>query len=60
MTTAQAPSRFDEALIELVVRTGQGLPRGTAAAACDAWAELADAGVLVVIGPGTTRSRKFM
>jgi branched-chain amino acid transport system substrate-binding protein len=54
--------RFDEAVqaaevdrpIELVVRTGQGLPRGTAAAVCDAWTELADAGVLVVIGPGIT------
>jgi branched-chain amino acid transport system substrate-binding protein len=54
--------RFDEALaagevdrpIELVVRTGAGLPRGTAAAVCDAWTELADAGVLVIIGPGIT------
>jgi ABC-type branched-subunit amino acid transport system substrate-binding protein len=54
--------RFDEALeagevdrpIELVVRSGRGLPRGTAKAVCDAWTELADDGVLVIIGPGIT------
>jgi ABC-type branched-subunit amino acid transport system substrate-binding protein len=54
--------RFDEALeagevdrpIELVVRSGRGLPRGTAQAVCDAWTELADAGVLLIIGPGIT------
>ncbi len=54
--------RFDEALesgeldrpVELVVRRGRGLPHGTAKAVCDAWNELADEGVLVVIGPGIT------
>jgi branched-chain amino acid transport system substrate-binding protein len=54
--------RFDEAVaaaevdrpIELVVRTGLGLPRGTAKAVCDAWTELADSGALVIIGPGVT------
>ncbi len=54
--------RFDEALavgevdrpIELIVRTGRGLPSGTAKAVQDAWRELADEGVLVIIGPGIT------
>jgi ABC-type branched-subunit amino acid transport system substrate-binding protein len=54
--------RFDEAVentevdrpIELVVRSGVGLPRGTAKAVCDAWTQLDDAGVLVIIGPGIT------
>lgn len=54
--------RFDEATergeldrrVELVVRHGQGLPSGTAKAVCDAWDELADEGVLVIIGPGIT------
>jgi branched-chain amino acid transport system substrate-binding protein len=54
--------RFDEALeagevdrpIELVVRTGRGLPHGTAKAVRDAWAALADEGVLAIIGPGIT------
>ncbi|MGE9809462.1 ABC transporter substrate-binding protein [Janibacter sp. G1551] len=54
--------RFDEALadgevdrpIELVVRRGRGLPRGTALAVQSAWTELADAGCLVVLGPGIT------
>ena len=53
--------RFDEAVtaaevdrpIELVVRTGLGLPRGTAKAVCGAWTELADSGALVIIGPGS-------
>src|SRR5215468_2675228 len=42
--------RFDEAVentevdrpIELVVRSGVGLPRGTAKAVCDAWTQLDD------------------
>lgn len=54
--------RFDEALaagevdrpIELVVRQGLGLPRGTAKAVSDAWESLADEGVLVILGPGIT------
>src|SRR5579859_49503 len=54
--------RFDEAEaagevdrpIELVVRTGRGLPHGTAQAVREAWAELADDGALVIIGPGIT------
>jgi branched-chain amino acid transport system substrate-binding protein len=54
--------RFDEAAaagevdrpIELVVRSGRGLPQGTAKAVRDAWDELADDGVLVIIGPGIT------
>jgi branched-chain amino acid transport system substrate-binding protein len=54
--------RFDEAIaaaeidrpIELVVRSGFGLPRGTSAAVCGAWTNLADGGVLAIIGPGIT------
>jgi ABC-type branched-subunit amino acid transport system substrate-binding protein len=54
--------RFDEAYesgevdrpIDLIVSRGRGLPHGTAKAVCDAWRELADAGVLVIIGPGIT------
>ena len=54
--------RFDEAEaagevdrpIELVVRSGRGLPQGTAKAVTDAWTALADDGVLLVIGPGIT------
>jgi ABC-type branched-subunit amino acid transport system substrate-binding protein len=54
--------RFDEATaagevdrpVELVVRTGRGLPAGTAKAVRDAWEELADDGVLAIIGPGIT------
>jgi ABC-type branched-subunit amino acid transport system substrate-binding protein len=54
--------RFEEALrdeeldrpIELVVRTGRGLPHGTAHAVGEAWTELADEGVLVILGPGIT------
>jgi len=54
--------RFDEAVeegeldrpIELIVRTGRGLPYGTAKAVEDAWHELVNAGVLVVVGPGIT------
>lgn len=54
--------RFDEALangevdrpIELVVRSGLGLPSGTAKAVTDAWNALADDGVLAIIGPGIT------
>jgi branched-chain amino acid transport system substrate-binding protein len=40
--------------IELIVRTGRGLPHGTAKAVEDAWTELADDGALVIIGPGIT------
>lgn len=54
--------RFEEALangevdrpIELVVKSGNGLPNGTARAVCDAWQALADDGALVIIGPGIT------
>ena len=54
--------RFEEAVaagevdrsIELVVRSGRGLPHGTAKAVTDAWVALADEGVLVIIGPGIT------
>jgi branched-chain amino acid transport system substrate-binding protein len=54
--------RFDQALdageldrpVELVVRTGRGLPYGSAKAVRDAWAQLADAGALVILGPGIT------
>lgn len=54
--------RFEEAVaagevdrpIELVVRRGRGLPRGTAKAVTDAWTALADDGALVIIGPGIT------
>ncbi len=54
--------RFAEALeggevdrpIDLVVRTGRGLPGGTAHAVQRAWRELADDGVLLIIGPGIT------
>lgn len=54
--------RFDEAVagdeldrpVELVVRTGHGLPSGTAKAVVDAWRDLAGEGVLVIIGPGIT------
>ena len=54
--------RFDEAVesgeldrpVELVVRVGRGLPQGRADAVCRAWTELADEGVLVIIGPGIT------
>ncbi|HVW41147.1 MAG TPA: ABC transporter substrate-binding protein [Amycolatopsis sp.] len=54
--------RFDEALstgeldrpVELVVRRGVGLPRGTAKAVQDAWHALADDGCLVILGPGIT------
>lgn len=54
--------RFDEAVaagevdrpIELIVRTGRGLPHGTAKAVRDAWNWLADEGVLLIIGPGIT------
>jgi hypothetical protein len=57
--------RFDEAMaagevdrpVELIVRTGRGLPQGTAMAVQDAWRErreLADEGALVIIGPGIT------
>jgi branched-chain amino acid transport system substrate-binding protein len=54
--------RFDEAVrdgevdrpIELVVRSGRGLPCGTAHAVRQAWQALADEGVLVIIGPGIT------
>jgi branched-chain amino acid transport system substrate-binding protein len=54
--------RFDEAVdggeldrpIELVVRTGRGLPQGTAHAVRRAWSELADEGVLLILGPGIT------
>jgi len=40
--------------VELVVRTGRGLPHGTALAVQRAWTELADEGVLVILGPGIT------
>jgi branched-chain amino acid transport system substrate-binding protein len=54
--------RFDEALeageldrpIETVFASGWGLPTGSAKAVVDAWHQLADAGALVVIGPGIT------
>jgi len=54
--------RFDEAFeageldrpVDLVVRSGKGLPHGTARAVCDAWDALAAEGVLVIIGPGIT------
>lgn len=54
--------RFDEAVdagevdrpIDLVVRVGRGLPQGTAQAVRRAWSELADEGVLLIIGPGIT------
>ncbi len=54
--------RFDQAVatgeldrpVQLVVRTGRGLPHGTAKAVRDAWHELADDGVLVILGPGIT------
>ncbi|MGX7680056.1 ABC transporter substrate-binding protein [Jatrophihabitans sp. DSM 45814] len=54
--------RFDEAVesgeldrpVELVVRTGKGLPQGTAKAVQDAWIELADEGCLLILGPGIT------
>jgi ABC-type branched-subunit amino acid transport system substrate-binding protein len=54
--------RFDEALeagevdrpIRLVIRGGRGLPEGTAKAVRDSWNELADEGVLIIIGPGIT------
>jgi ABC-type branched-subunit amino acid transport system substrate-binding protein len=50
---AQAAGEVDRP-IELVVRTGRGLPHGTAKAVRDAWTELADDGALVIIGPGIT------
>jgi ABC-type branched-subunit amino acid transport system substrate-binding protein len=40
--------------VELVVRTGRGLPAGSAKAVRDAWHALADEGVLLIIGPGIT------
>ncbi len=54
--------RFEEALdsgeldrpVELVVRSGHGLPTGTAKAVTDAWQALVDDGVLAIIGPGIT------
>jgi hypothetical protein len=54
--------RFDEAVdrreldrpVDLVVRAGRGLPEGTAHAVQRAWSQLADEGVLLVIGPGIT------
>ena len=54
--------RFDEALergeidrpIELIEAFGTGLPNGTAYAVEEAWLELADAGVLAIIGPAKT------
>ncbi len=54
--------RFDEALargevdrpIELIEASGRGLPFGTAKAVQDAWLQLADAGALVILGPGKT------
>jgi branched-chain amino acid transport system substrate-binding protein len=54
--------RFDEAFergeldrpIEVVVRSGLGLPYGSAKAVCDAWTALADDGALVILGPGIT------
>lgn len=52
--------RFDEAFesgeidrpVEIVVARGHGLPSGTARSIEDAWCELRDAGVLMIIGPG--------
>jgi ABC-type branched-subunit amino acid transport system substrate-binding protein len=54
--------RFEEAYesgeldrpVELVIRRGVGLPTGTAKAVQDAWHELADAGCLLILGPGIT------
>ena len=54
--------RFDEALargevdrpIQLIEASGRGLPNGTAKAVQDAWLQLADAGALVILGPGKT------
>ena len=54
--------RFDEALergevdrpIQLIEGSGRGLPNGTAKAVQDAWLQLADAGALVILGPGKT------
>lgn len=54
--------RFDEALetgeldrpVEVVFRSGWGLPHGSAQAVVDAWKALAETGVLVVVGPGIT------
>jgi ABC-type branched-subunit amino acid transport system substrate-binding protein len=54
--------RFDEAFasgeldrpVELVVRSGRGLPGGTSKAVRDAWHELAEDGALLIIGPGIT------
>ncbi len=54
--------RFEEAVasgevdrpIELVVRSGLGLPHGTAKAVRDAWTALANEGVLIILGPGIT------
>jgi len=54
--------RFDEAFesgevdrpIEIVFRSGWGLPTGSAKNVCNAWSALADEGVLAIIGPGIT------
>lgn len=61
--------RFEEAVasgevdrpIELVVRSGLGLPHGTAKAVRDAWTALANEGVLIIWVPAsrTTASRSF-
>jgi len=40
--------------VDVVTARGVGLPSGTARAVQDAWQELADAGCLVIIGPGVT------
>jgi len=55
-------ARFEEAFetgeldrpVELVVRSCWGLPSGSADAMCRGWNELADEGVLAIIGPGIT------
>jgi hypothetical protein len=59
---------FDEAVdrgevdrpIDLVVRTGRGLPEGTAYAVQQAWSQLADEGVLLIIGPRITDNCKYL
>src|SRR3954463_14580556 len=40
--------------VEIAMARGKGLPSGTARAVQDAWQELADAGCLIIIGPGIT------
>jgi branched-chain amino acid transport system substrate-binding protein len=61
-TGAILRARFDEALeageldrpVEIVYRSGWGLPSGSADAVTRAWTALADEGVLMILGPGIT------